>query len=83
MQGVAKACYFANYEFKALENQGSTTVEPRNIAYGANGSFYFATINGGFTCNNATFGDPAPASRRPAIKGSETITPLERPRAER
>jgi len=59
--GVVKACYFANYEFKASETESTGTSGLRNVAFGANGSFYFADINGGFTCNAATFGgDPAP-----------------------
>jgi len=66
---VVKACYFSNYEFKASENQGSNTLAPRNIAFGANGSFYFATINGGFTCNTATFGDPAPGIVKSCYQG--------------
>lgn len=58
--GVTKACYFANYSFRANENQSSGTSGPRAIAYGANGAFNVLTINGAYNCNNATFGDPIP-----------------------
>jgi hypothetical protein len=57
--GVTKACYFANYEFPVPENSSSSSGgAPRNIAFGANGAFNFLTINGTYTCNTATFGDP-------------------------
>jgi hypothetical protein len=60
---VAKACYFgpANYSFAANEG-GTMSLSPMSpIAYGNNGSFVFKVINGGtVTCDNTTFGDPAP-----------------------
>jgi len=57
--GVLKTCYIANYTFQAAEGAVTSSFN-RNIAYGANGVFNFATFNGSFTCNNATFGDPLP-----------------------
>lgn len=56
--GVVKTCYVANYSFHIAE--GASTFTERNIAYGANGVFNFKAINGNYTCNNATFGDPLP-----------------------
>jgi hypothetical protein len=59
--GVVKACYFANYEYGVAEgSMWSGGGAPRNIAFGANGKFNFATFTNGFTCNTATFGDPIP-----------------------
>jgi hypothetical protein len=61
--GVVKNCYYSNYgtdgtgpALLAAENQTATV--NGNVAYGANGAFYFKTISGTFTCDNATFGDP-------------------------
>jgi hypothetical protein len=58
-----KTCYFANYRSRCLENQNCNS-DGRNIAYGANGSFNFKTINGNYVCNNATFGDPSPGAAK-------------------
>jgi len=56
---VAKACYLSNYTNVGGEGASLTTgSSPRNIAFGANGKFNFATITGAYTCNSATFGDP-------------------------
>jgi hypothetical protein len=62
--GVVKSCYFSNYGTSvnmpgtglALENQSATA--DGNVAFGANGAFFFRTFHGSFTCNTATFGDP-------------------------
>ena len=59
--GFTKTCYLSNYAYTGLsENQlgGTQDSLPRNIAYGANGVFNFATLTGAYTCNSATFGDP-------------------------
>jgi hypothetical protein len=58
IEGVVKACYFANYARRGTEGTASHVSEPTEIAYGANGEFHFRTINGQFLCNNDTFGDP-------------------------
>jgi hypothetical protein len=63
--GFTKTCYFANYELGVSEGSGwSSGGAPRDIAYGANGAFNFLTMNGTFTCNNATFGDPIPGATK-------------------
>ncbi|HXU64627.1 MAG TPA: hypothetical protein VN962_23165 [Polyangia bacterium] len=54
---VTKACYYANYTFVVSEN-GTDNHIRHEIAYGANGSFYFKNVSGTWSCNNATFGDP-------------------------
>lgn len=56
--GLIKTCYVSNYAYQATE--GASASASRNIAYGANGVFNFKAINGTYTCNNATFGDPIP-----------------------
>jgi hypothetical protein len=61
--GVRKACYVANYFLDVPEGQATNVVgpsNPRNVAFGANGKFNFATKSGFFICDKATFGDPLP-----------------------
>lgn len=62
LPGVVKTCYISNYGSAGnlpaplFENQ--TGNFSGNVAFGANGAFFFKTVNGPFTCNNATFQDP-------------------------
>jgi hypothetical protein len=58
--GVAKACYRSNYTFLAAQNVATHGAGGVEIAYGAFGIFNFLAVNGNFTCNDATFGDPVP-----------------------
>lgn len=45
----------------ANENQSFSLTGPCNVAYGANGKFYYqSNVTGTITFNNATFGDPIP-----------------------
>jgi hypothetical protein len=62
LPNVVKKCYFANYGAGIPEGSTSSEPETRDIAYGANGSFFFRTMKGAFTCNNDTFGDPIPGT---------------------
>jgi hypothetical protein len=89
--GVTKSCYISNYGASlplgtGMVPENQTATADGNVAYGANGAFFFQTFHGAFTCNNATFGDPipgvvkacyiaAPAYTRVAGEG-ETITGL-------
>lgn len=58
---VVKACYLSNYRLVITEGGTSSSGgAPREVAFGANGVFNFATLNSIFTCNTATFGDPLP-----------------------
>jgi hypothetical protein len=34
------------------------------VAYGANGSYKYATLGGGTACGNSVFGDPAPGTAK-------------------
>ena len=67
--GVAKAGYYkdasnvgpAGYTWCAGENGSYTFSQAADVAFGANGSFFYKTgITGAITFNNATFGDPIP-----------------------
>jgi len=49
------------YTWCASENQSYTFAETVDVAYGANGQFYYKYgVTGTITFNNATFGDPVP-----------------------
>jgi hypothetical protein len=64
--GAGKACYTkesrtgpSGYTPCAWENQRCDFSGTRDVAYGANGQFYYKTwVTGGVDCNNGTFGDP-------------------------
>ncbi|HYG63287.1 MAG TPA: M12 family metallo-peptidase [Thermoanaerobaculia bacterium] len=49
---------FHGYRFCALEHGRCGFYGTKNVAYGANGKFYYKTAAGGLDCNNGTFGDP-------------------------
>jgi hypothetical protein len=65
--GVFKACYIkpapddplAGYTFCSWENERCNFSGTKDVAYGANGQFYYRSgVTGGIDCNNGTFGDP-------------------------
>lgn len=66
--GVAKWCYVEStapaapgWQQCAAENQTCSFSGLMTVAYGANGTYKFATLgNGGTACDNAVFGDPTP-----------------------
>jgi PKD repeat protein len=50
----------SGYTFCANEGQRCNFSGTKDVAYGANGSFYYKyNITGGIDCNNSVFGDPA------------------------
>jgi hypothetical protein len=64
--GVVKACYAQSappgtdtWAACASENGTCSFSGVMTIAYGANGSYDYATLGGGAGCNNTVFGDPA------------------------
>ena len=65
--GVVKSCYTKDgggggpngYAYCANENQRCGFSGTKDVAYGANGQFYYKYwVTGGIDCNNGTFGDP-------------------------
>jgi hypothetical protein len=63
--GVAKSCYlmapppsFVNWTDCAAENGTCQASGTHEIAYGANGQYFYGTFTGGTSCSNAVFGDP-------------------------
>jgi hypothetical protein len=64
--GVTKACYVETappgtnvWAQRAGENGTCSYSGVMTVAYGANGSYNYATLGGGTACNNTVFGDPA------------------------
>lgn len=57
IQGPTKACYYANYAFTLNEGSSDSHIQ-HEIAFGANGKFYFQKVSGTWSCNTTTFGDP-------------------------
>ncbi len=50
----------SGYTYCADENQYCRFSDTEDVAYGANGSFYYhSAVTGGIDCDNGTFGDPA------------------------
>jgi hypothetical protein len=69
--GTVKACYTetpppaANtWTSCAAENATCSYSGVMTVAYGANGAYNYATLPGGASCTNATFGDPAPGTAK-------------------
>lgn len=65
LAGVVKACYLApagppagGWTQCAAENGTCAAISGQPVAYGAYGSFTYATATGNMACTNATFGDP-------------------------
>ncbi len=77
--GTGKTCYFANYSWLADENQKFTPYSltgvtgPVNVAFGANGKFLYATLDGltQYTCSKSLFPgeDLAPNVQRACYLG--------------
>jgi hypothetical protein len=64
--GAAKSCYlmdapptFVTWTDCAAENGSCQAAGTHEIAYGANGHYFYGTFTGGTPCTNAVFGDPA------------------------
>jgi hypothetical protein len=64
--GTAKACAvtdppptFTTWTACAAENGSCSVAGTHEIAYGANGQYFYGTFNGGTPCTNTVFGDPA------------------------
>jgi hypothetical protein len=64
--GVHKACYMhpdvgpTGYTFCATEGQRCSFTGIAEVAYGADGKFYFTYASLWIDCNNTVFGDPDP-----------------------
>jgi hypothetical protein len=63
--GTTKACYIASvapttnvWSQCAAENGTCSFTGTMTVAFGANGSFNYATLTNGTTCSNGVFGDP-------------------------
>ena len=64
--GVVKSCYEQSappgtdtWAACSAENGTCSYSGEMTVAYGANGSYHYATLPGGTGCNNSVFGDPA------------------------
>ncbi len=91
--GVRKACYIrtvgggqpdytppAGYRFCAWENERCTFSGTADVAYGANGRFYYRRgISGGIDCNNGIFGDPVVGVRKACYARQTGSSPAQCP----
>jgi hypothetical protein len=66
ISGTAKTCYlmgpppsFATWTTCAAENGACSFSGTHEVAYGANGQYFYGSFNGGTPCTNTVFGDPA------------------------
>ncbi|WP_369190186.1 hypothetical protein [Streptomyces sp. R08] len=66
VSGTAKSCYlvgpppsFATWTNCAAENGTCSFSGTHEVAYGANGQYFYGSFNGGTPCANGVFGDPA------------------------
>ena len=66
ISGTAKSCYlmgpppsFATWTTCAAENGTCSFSGTHEVAYGANGQYFYGSFNGGTPCTNTVFGDPA------------------------
>jgi TPR repeat protein len=90
LSGVPKACYVTGDQHQALSPQpladgynfcsdeGKTCAFAgmRNVAFGANGRFYYGiSVAGSIVCDGARFGDPIPG----VVKACYISAPLEAP----
>jgi hypothetical protein len=55
--GQTKACLVSAFGKQVSQNSRSTASN-QFVAYGRDGKFYFKKINGSYTCNDSTFGNP-------------------------
>ena len=63
--GSAKTCYvigappsFTTWTSCATENSTCTFTGTHEVAYGANGQYFYGSFTGGTACGNSVFGDP-------------------------
>ena len=63
--GSVKSCYvmgapptFTTWTSCSAENGSCTFSGTHEVAYGANGQYFYGTFNGGTGCSNSVFGDP-------------------------
>ena len=63
--GVVKSCYvigapptFTTWSSCSAENGTCSFTGTHEVAYGANGQYFYGTFNGGTGCGNSVFGDP-------------------------
>jgi hypothetical protein len=64
--GTVKACYvvgppptFTTWTACADENGTCSFTGTHEVAYGANGQYFYGSLTGGTPCGNSAFGDPA------------------------
>jgi hypothetical protein len=64
--GTVKACYvvgalptFTTWSTCSAENGTCSFTGTHEVAYGANGQYFYRSLSGGTACNNTVFGDPA------------------------
>ncbi|HEV3170681.1 MAG TPA: chitinase [Actinocrinis sp.] len=64
--GTAKACYvvgappsFTTWTSCSAENGSCSFSGTHEVAYGANGQYFYGSFTDGTSCSNAVFGDPA------------------------
>ncbi|MFJ2887837.1 hypothetical protein ACIO53_17520 [Streptomyces sp. NPDC087305] len=50
---------FATWTNCAAENGTCSFSGTREVAYGANGQYFYGSFSGGTPCTNGVFGDPA------------------------
>ena len=67
----------AGYTFCANENQTCSFSGPKNVAYGAKGTFSYLNLTGGTACTNAVFGD-AVSGRSKRVTSKPLPQPLQR-----
>jgi hypothetical protein len=65
LYGTVKACYLVAppsnttmWSSCATENSTCSFIGRREVAYGANGQYFYGSISNGTPCNNSVFGDP-------------------------
>ncbi len=73
IRGVVKTCYVGPepYTFCSNEYQSCRFNGTRNIAYGANGKFFYRTASQSVDCSNETFGDPIVGVEKACYIGPE------------
>ncbi|MFI6459575.1 glycoside hydrolase family 16 protein [Streptomyces sp. NPDC050538] len=71
ISGTAKSCYlmgpppsFATWTTCAAENGTCSFSGTHEVAYGANGQYFYGSFNGGTPCTNTVFGDPVPGTAK-------------------
>lgn len=67
--GAFKACYYSAYTLLGSESSTLSVPTRTNVAYGVGSKFNYKDITGSFTCDNATFGDPAVGAGKACYAG--------------